>query len=305
MKHKLITLSHLLVFCLTHVAAHANAEPKILAESKRFVGFAPPEYAGEYRFQILEDGNVLSIDNKNNVKPLAVLETEIIEQLKKNIAKIPENLKLVRPTGRPECMDAPSYSTLVHNARARTILIAQTYNCIASLNPNADAEALALWIEQLRSKLMDQPASGPVASNQLHLMPTALMGQEGYGAPAEPAPQPSPIKTAPEKTCTSSSNTESGAVYSVELFKTSSSQSHYTLVVRKTVQGQQTENSYRVAETTDYRLLGSPQTFDGKNVHFAVQYTTTPRPDGLHPGTLLLLPASARHSPVEIPLLCK
>jgi|GEM_PF-6185014 len=292
MKLKLTTLTYLLAMCITHVTSLASAGPKILAETIRTVGYAPPEYVGNYRFQILSDGNVVSIDNKNTSKYLGILNSDLIKKLKETISEIPGNLTLKRPIGQPECMDAPSSITVIYKNNAQSILIAENYNCISSINPHAKAESLAHWIYNLKNALIDPSGALIVAE--------MLTGQEGYGAPADPEP----ITPKPRAVCISEKDsTNPGTVYNVELIKDSYGHLRHTLILKKDVRGHVTKNRFQVVEKTN-QPVGSPLLFEGNNVKLSIQYTTTPRPDGMHPGTLLLLNSAGRE-PFEIKLLCQ
>ncbi len=121
-----------IIFCLLFAIATLSANAaqlveRVIVEYTTVVGFAPPQYAGLYKFAVLSNGNVQKIDNKKNVKQVAVLSDDIINKIQLSIDRINSN-DLIQPEG-PLCMDAPSHAINVYRSNGKKMVIWKQENC--------------------------------------------------------------------------------------------------------------------------------------------------------------------------------
>ena len=97
-------------FQTKYVASASQAA--ILLEKSMQVGFAAPEYTGRFSLQILADGQIQRLNNKDQIEELGQLTSGELAKISKLVAGLGE-VKLTRPNEQG-CMDAPSYSIVAH-----------------------------------------------------------------------------------------------------------------------------------------------------------------------------------------------
>lgn len=111
---KLLSLLFVVLFTAQSFALlpHKSIKLKVLLENEVHVGFAPPGKSGKYLVQVLSNGAVVAIDNKENKTFIADLSIEALESLETQIS----DLKVGELLGEdgPGCMDAPSNETFVY-----------------------------------------------------------------------------------------------------------------------------------------------------------------------------------------------
>lgn len=121
-----------IIFFLLFLVSTLHANPaqlgeRVIAEYTTVVGFAPPQYAGLYKFSVLSNGKVQKIDNKKNVKQVAILSYDMITKLQLSIDRIDSD-DLIQPGGSP-CMDAPSHAISVYKLDDKKMLIWKKEKC--------------------------------------------------------------------------------------------------------------------------------------------------------------------------------
>jgi hypothetical protein len=248
-------------------------QKKILIEKLVHVGFAPPERLGTYRFQVLSNGEVLSVDNKNHLTQVAVLAMHLVEQVEKAITVIPHDLILKEEDG-PRCDDVPSTSTTIFKVDKSKVLIKSSQACKNAVSENYVANNLAQWSDNLQSALDrviyfgDEKDSAP-----------ARIGQEGYGAPA--LRDESGFLGCEEEVLIA----DDGFRLRLEGIP-GTANTFYLIVERSLFVGPVTE-TYIVTDKTNPKLLGSPARYENEEVKLSVQGTTTPRPDGKFVGSFV------------------
>lgn len=77
-----------------------------LLRTSMFVGFAPPEYRGEFKTEILSNGSVEYTNNKGKVTQVMKLSKSALKNLVAQIAKF--EVTQLDGEDAPVCMDAPS-----------------------------------------------------------------------------------------------------------------------------------------------------------------------------------------------------
>lgn len=122
---------------------------EVLAEKVTHVGFAPPEHAGIYKFQILTTGEVQKIDNKNIVTVLAKLQDVEISKIKSAINSIKSD-EIKAPQG-PKCFDAPSFAVQVRQSSGVNMLIWTQVACRDSEPADFVAARVASLINSLEN----------------------------------------------------------------------------------------------------------------------------------------------------------
>lgn len=146
------------IFCFLFVIVtlHANSEPlseRVIVEYTTMVGFAPPQYAGVYKFEVLSNGNVQKIDNKKNVKQVAVLSQGIVNKIKFSIDSINSG-ELIQPEG-PLCTDAPSHAINVYQSTDKKLLIWKQEHCRTYIPVDHNANNMANITKKL-ANIFDQ-----------------------------------------------------------------------------------------------------------------------------------------------------
>jgi len=114
------------VLAVLFISAQTFAASNVLIEHVTHVGFAPPENVGTYSQQILVDGTVQSVDNKNKVVKIAKLSSVALKNLKSEIASL--KVEALEGEDGPECEDAPSSETVVYR-NAKKIEIKTQEQC--------------------------------------------------------------------------------------------------------------------------------------------------------------------------------
>jgi hypothetical protein len=143
-------ISALSVITQASFAAYASLPADVLAEISTNVGFAPEKDRGMYRFQILATGEVRKVDNKGNVKSLAILSEALMSTLSTAIENV-QYEGLNEATGT-RCFDAPSQAVQVRNTSTQeTVLVQTRIACQMADAKNAKARLVADAIRQLEN----------------------------------------------------------------------------------------------------------------------------------------------------------
>lgn len=103
-------MKKLLFIALVTCVAQAQAA-SVLIESSMNVGFAPPGYQGVFKVQILSDGTIQKVDNKQKINKIAKLSAAAVKSLNQQIAKL--QVGELQGEDGPLCSDAPSHQTVV------------------------------------------------------------------------------------------------------------------------------------------------------------------------------------------------
>lgn len=119
----------------------------MVAEHTTYVAFAPPEYAGTYRLQILKSGVVQQVDNKDRVDVAAKLSTNVLKKLNAAVNKIKSD-ELTKPQG-PECADAPNQEIRVRQSSGANLTIWKRVNCREVNATDENAKSVADIIDNL------------------------------------------------------------------------------------------------------------------------------------------------------------
>ena len=87
---------------------------------------------------------------KETVK-IATLEKEVVANLQAQIERL-QNQELVdQQQGQPECMDAPTTTSLVKKANGEELKIAQNYGCHEHLLPGREGQAIRKLLDAMMS----------------------------------------------------------------------------------------------------------------------------------------------------------
>ncbi len=119
---------------LIAISAHAQAGTSVLIENTTHVGFAPPQYSGIFKVQILSDGTIQKIDNKQKVTKFAKLSAAAVKNLNQQIAKL--QIGELQGEEGPLCTDAPMRKTTVIK-NAEEIVIKTNISCNTKEMPTA------------------------------------------------------------------------------------------------------------------------------------------------------------------------
>ncbi len=120
-------MKKLLFIALVTCIAQAQAA-SVLIESSMNVGFAPPQYQGTFKVQILSDGTIQKIDNKQKTTKFAKLSAAAVKSLNQQIATL--QIGELQGEDGPLCSDAPMRkNTVMKNAEA--IVIKTNVSCNA------------------------------------------------------------------------------------------------------------------------------------------------------------------------------
>lgn len=119
-------MKKLFFIALFTLTAHAQAGVSVLIESSTHVGFAPPQYRGIFKLQILSDGTLQKIDNKQKVTKFAKLSGAAVKNLNQQIATL--QIGELQGEDGPLCTDAPMRKTIV-NKNAEEIVIKTNISC--------------------------------------------------------------------------------------------------------------------------------------------------------------------------------
>ncbi len=119
----------------------------VVGEVTTYVGFAPREYRGIFRFQLLSSGNLQAVDNHGVVKALGSVSKEIVADFQKKIESIQSD-ELVVPT-EPLCSDAPSTHITVQRADGTDLIVFKRGGCRDSLAKDEAARHVAQALNNL------------------------------------------------------------------------------------------------------------------------------------------------------------
>lgn len=118
-------MKKLLFIALVTCIAQAQAA-SVLIESSMNVGFAPPQYQGTFKVQILSDGTIQKVDNKQKTTKFAKLSAAAVKSLNQQIATL--QIEDLQGEEGPLCSDAPSrQNTVIKNAKE--IVIKTNISC--------------------------------------------------------------------------------------------------------------------------------------------------------------------------------
>jgi hypothetical protein len=259
------------VLILNTTQAMPPVANNIIVEKDLIVAFAPPEYQGHFRFQVLKTGAVQRIDNKGKVTRLAVLSPVIINEIQKMVKAIPDDLKVIPATG-DKCMDVPSSYTYVYKSYDKQVIIRREEFCLTADTSNYIAVGVADWINRL-----EQSMSIGFHFNDGDNAPVRI-GQEGYGAPA--------LRNSIRILQCQEDVTVMDDGFSLFLEIIAERPNDFNLVIeRSLLTGGETETF--VVHKAEQGPIGSPMLYENKIVKLSVQGTATPRPDGKLPGTFI------------------
>lgn len=87
------------------------AATSVIMKHAMHAGFAPPSMQGTFTVQLLSNGDVESVNNKNVKIKFAKLSTQAVQNVVKKIVALQE--QELRGEDGPRCMDAPSTETIV------------------------------------------------------------------------------------------------------------------------------------------------------------------------------------------------
>lgn len=145
-------MKHILLFAFVLLmGVHAQAAEladNVVAEFEVYVGFAPPAHRGRFVMQIMTNGKVINIDNKNESVEVATLAPVMMEKLAEAINKIKSD-ELEKPDS-PPCMDAPSREIMVRQG-AKSMVIWRNAGCRDYSPKDWSASKVAMVIESLHS----------------------------------------------------------------------------------------------------------------------------------------------------------
>jgi len=175
--HK-VSLATLIIFVVFgSIGSFAIMPPiPIVAEVVTSVDFASPDRVGTYYFQILYDGKVQSIDNKNKLIELGTLSSNKVNNLKNAINEIPSDIELI-PGGGDRCYDAPSFTTNVYKSNGDKVTISTKIACVNNLTNSYIANDIDQWLHQFKYTMENE------FNRNSSMSFIKLLGQEGYGAP--------------------------------------------------------------------------------------------------------------------------
>lgn len=118
-------MKKLLFVALVTCMAQAQAA-SVLIESSMNVGFAPPGSQGTFKVQILSDGTLQKVDNKQKTTKFAKLSAAAVKSLNQQIAKL--QIEDLQGENGPICNDAPSRKNIVIK-NAQEIIIKTNIDC--------------------------------------------------------------------------------------------------------------------------------------------------------------------------------
>ena len=137
----------LLIFGIQAQAATAS----VILKSVTFVGFAPPEVAGKYTTQILSNGSVELIDNKDKKTVMLKLSAAATKNLINKIKSI--KVEELQGEDGPGCMDAP-LKMIIANINGQDVTLKSTMNCIEkSMSSAYEVNEIMDSTESLASRL--------------------------------------------------------------------------------------------------------------------------------------------------------
>jgi len=102
----------------------------LVFEYAMHVGFAPPDFAGTYRFQLLDSGEIVRVDNKGKSTLLANLTPLMTQKIQIQIEAI-QSVELETPR-TPPCTDVPTSEIQVRNVNGHTLQIWRSAGCLES-----------------------------------------------------------------------------------------------------------------------------------------------------------------------------
>ncbi len=142
-------LMALLLGVIGFSAQAVELAPGVVGEVTTFVGFAPPEFRGTFRFQLLSSGTLQSVDNHGQVKVVGSVSSEIVAGFEKKIAAI-QSAELNAPQG-PICMDAPGTHITVQQADGTDLVIWKRGGCRESTPVDYAASNVAEALKRLEN----------------------------------------------------------------------------------------------------------------------------------------------------------
>ncbi len=119
-------MKKLLFIALVACVAQAQAATSVLIEKSTHVGFAPPQYQGVFKVQILSDGTIQKVDNKQKVTKFAKLSAAAIKNLSQQISAL--DVGELQGEDGPLCSDAPMRKTKVIK-NSQEIIIKENISC--------------------------------------------------------------------------------------------------------------------------------------------------------------------------------
>ncbi len=132
----------------------ADSDQPLLLEKTLTVGFAPPDRAGVYRFQVLKNGTLQSVDNQNNVTVKRVLDSKSLQNLMRQVSLLNANAQIQKPSS-PPCFDAPDTNYYGFKTHIQTIeqkiLLGRYSGCRIWPSTDKVAQALIKQIESLEN----------------------------------------------------------------------------------------------------------------------------------------------------------
>ncbi len=280
----------------------ASTEDRVIIESQVGVYFAPEDRRGIYSFQIIQNGQVTSVDNKKNTKVLAVLSTKIIQNLLTSIKNISTTNTLITEPGQ-RCMDAPTYTMFAYSATGVKSSIYKREACLDSLSTDLTANELAKWFQSLERTLKDRSfeiTSGSSDGISLASLSVNKRGQEGYSAPRRPVP----VTKKGQKIAFCQANPTgfyAGIPFFVEVFEVKDSSKEFVLEIHP--KGLPQSLQVLVADGSTW-APGSPRVFAGSGYSLSIQGTVTPRPDHKLPGVITKVKSNGSLD-YSIDLLCE
>lgn len=147
MMRKLVVLFALLFGTLTVAQGNSN----VLVDQLVRVRFGAPADIGDFHFQILTDGTVRSVDNKNQVTVHARLEPSALGELLVSIQKIQDgDSSTIESTS---CLDAPSTTINVFQYSGQEITIYSNIECQRTIINDPIGNRLVKVIMRLDSSL--------------------------------------------------------------------------------------------------------------------------------------------------------
>lgn len=137
---------------LSFVNVNSYAAPlatDVLAERSMHVSFAPEQYRGIFKFQLLTSGIVQKVDNKNNITYVAQLSETEVAKVRTAIDNIKSD-QLIAPTG-PLCMDFPMQLIQIQQSNSASMTIWKNASCRISEPSDENAAKVAKIMNDLNS----------------------------------------------------------------------------------------------------------------------------------------------------------
>lgn len=120
-------MKKIFIIALIACFSQAHALTTVLMETSTHVGFAPPQYSGIFKVQVLSDGTLQKIDNKQKTTKFAKLSSAAVKNLSQQIANLEVN-DLQGEDG-PMCADAPMKKVKVIK-NSEEIVIKTNISCL-------------------------------------------------------------------------------------------------------------------------------------------------------------------------------